>query len=76
MENEDYSVNLDMESMYKQKYAEQRNDRLAGVMDDFMMDEDITPADFYKAFFDNIQERIAYHQKELARYTELNNLFS
>lgn len=57
-------------------YSEQRKDRLADVIADYITDEEVTPAEFYFDLKAEVQTWIDYHRKELKRAEEIMKLIS
>jgi len=57
-------------------YSEQRKDRLADVVNDYLNDQDVTPAQFYFDLKAEVQSWIDYHKKEMKRAEEFMKLMS
>lgn len=57
-------------------YSEQRKDRLADVVADYITDEQVTAAEFYFDLKAEVQSWIDYHKKEMKRAEEFMKLMS
>ena len=57
-------------------YSEQRKDRLADVVNDYLNDQDVTPAQFYFDLKSEVQDLIDYHKREAKRAEEFMKLIS
>jgi hypothetical protein len=57
-------------------YSEQRKERLADVVNDYLNDQDVTPAEFYFDLKAEVQELIDYHKREAKRAEEFMKLIS
>ena len=57
-------------------YSEQRKDRLADVIADYITDEEVTAAEFYYDLKAEVQSWIDYHKKEMKRAEEFMKLIS
>ena len=57
-------------------YSEQRKDRLGDVVNDYLNDQDVTPAQFYFDLKSEVQDLIDYHKSEAKRAEEFMKLIS
>lgn len=57
-------------------YSEQRKERLANVVADYITDEEVTAAEFYYDLKAEVQDWIDYHKKEMKRAEEFMKLIS
>ena len=57
-------------------YSEQRKDRLADVVNDYLCDDDVSVAEFYFDLKAEVQELIDYHKREAKRAEEFMKLMS
>lgn len=57
-------------------YSEQRKDRLADVVNDYLCDDDVSAAEFYFDLKAEVQELIDYHKREAKRAEEFMKLMS
>lgn len=59
-----------------ESYSQQRKERLANVVADYITDEEVSAADFYFDLKAEVHDWINYHRKEIKRAEEFMKLIS
>lgn len=65
-------VNPDPEVYNNKIYSDQRRNRLADVVGDYLNDEDVTPRQFYEELLAEVDDWVHYHQRHLKKYQQFH----